>query len=78
MALREEVASLSSAAKLAGYERVRAALVESKLFSVDDGLLTPTFKLKRHAVQAKFQAEIDDLYSKPPPPPMTSSTRARL
>ena len=66
-ALHEEIAALSAKAKLAGYETVRAAHVESRLFSVDDELLTPTFKLKRHAVQTKFQPQIDELYKRPVP-----------
>ena len=40
-AVHEEIARLSSAAKLAGYETVRAVHVESRLFSVDDDLHIP-------------------------------------
>jgi len=29
------------------------------------GILTPTSKLKRNAVKTTYQAEIDDMYSKP-------------
>jgi len=65
-AISEDVLSLSSKARLAGFETVRAFSLEPKLFSVEDGLLTPTFKLKRHAAQLKFQATIDELYKLPP------------
>jgi long-chain acyl-CoA synthetase len=44
---------------------VRAIYVESpdNLFSVENDLLTPTFKLKRAPLQKKYQAEIDAMYA---------------
>ena len=33
-------------------------------FSVDNGILTPTFKLKRSAAKTYFKDTIDELYSK--------------
>lgn len=35
-------------------------------FSVENGLLTPTFKLKRPQAQAAFQDVLTDMYSKLP------------
>mmetsp|Transcript_40622 Transcript_40622/g.108704 ORF Transcript_40622/g.108704 Transcript_40622/m.108704 type:complete len:90 (-) Transcript_40622:620-889(-) len=40
----------------------RAAHFEPVQFSVEEGLMTPTFKLKRNAVQDKYQNEIDAMY----------------
>ncbi len=37
--------------------------LESELFSVDNELLTPTFKLKRPQLQKKYQPEIDAMYA---------------
>jgi long-chain acyl-CoA synthetase len=44
---------------------VRAVYVESPsaLFSVENDLLTPTFKLKRAPLQKKYQGEVDAMYA---------------
>ncbi len=44
---------------------VRGLYIESPtaLFSVENDLLTPTFKLKRAPLQKKYQAEIDAMYA---------------
>lgn len=48
-----------------GFEMVRAIYIESPshLFSVENDLLTPTFKLKRAPLQKRYQAEIDAMYA---------------
>lgn len=44
-----------------GFEQVKAIYVESpdNHFTVENDLLTPTFKLKRAPLQKKYQPEID-------------------
>ncbi|KAL4444633.1 hypothetical protein ABPG77_002450 [Micractinium sp. CCAP 211/92] len=51
--------------KLKGFEMVRAIYIESpsNLFSVENDLLTPTFKLKRAPLQKRYQAEVDAMYA---------------
>ncbi len=49
--------------KLKGFEMVRAIYLEPEVFSVENELLTPTFKLKRPQLQKKYQAEIDSMYA---------------
>ena len=49
-------------AGLASFEQVRAICLISEPFTVDNDLLTPTFKLKRHQAKERFQPEIDALY----------------
>jgi long-chain acyl-CoA synthetase len=49
--------------KLKGFEMVRAVYLEPELFSVENDLLTPTFKLKRPQLQKRYQAEIDAMYA---------------
>ena len=48
-----------------GFELVKALYIESAdaLFSVENELLTPTFKLKRPQLQKKYQGEIDAMYA---------------
>jgi len=50
---------------LAKYERVRRFAIVSEPFSVENGLLTPTLKVKRKAVLAAYSDIIDHLYEKP-------------
>ena len=45
-------------------ERIRKFIVQETICSTDNGLLTPTQKVKRHAVLARNEADIAALYSK--------------
>jgi long-chain acyl-CoA synthetase len=49
-------------AKLRGFEQVAAVALTPDPFSVENGLLTPTFKLKRPQAKDAFQGVIDDMY----------------
>ncbi|CAG8729535.1 3916_t:CDS:2, partial [Racocetra fulgida] len=49
--------------ELKGFENVKNIHLTSESFSVENDLLTPTFKLKRHQAKIKFQKEIETLYS---------------
>jgi long-chain acyl-CoA synthetase len=46
-----------------GYAQVRRATVTLEAWTVENGLLTPTMKLKRAKVMEKFNAEIDRMYA---------------
>ena len=43
--------------------QVKAVHLHPELFSVEKGLFTPTFKLKRPQARIAFQADIDRMYS---------------
>ena len=45
-----------------GYARVRRVLLLTEPWSVDNGLLTPTLKVKRGSVVEHFAKEIEQLY----------------
>jgi len=45
-----------------GYAQIRRALLLSEPWSIENGLLTPTLKIKRAQVFAKFSNEIKELY----------------
>ena len=47
---------------LKGYEYVKRIHVSNELFSVENGTLTPTFKIKRKDAVKKYQKELDALY----------------
>ena len=52
----------AKADKLKGFEVVKKLLLDPEPFSVENELLTPTFKYKRPQLQKKYQAEIDAMY----------------
>ncbi|MCA9668352.1 MAG: long-chain fatty acid--CoA ligase [Myxococcales bacterium] len=47
---------------LARYETVKAFVVAPEPFSVEDGLLTPSLKIKRKQIYARYAAQLDALY----------------
>ena len=65
--IREQLDAL--AAEFRSYERPRAYALTESAISVENGLLTPTLKLKRRDVMLRFGAELDALYGAPVPPP---------
>lgn len=50
------------------YQRPRRLLVLNEGFSSENGLLTPTLKVKRHKVFQKYAAEIERIYIEPEHP----------
>ena len=59
--VQRDVSSLTS--ELADYERVRRVALLPEEFSIDNGELTPTLKVKRRVIDEKFGDLIDELYS---------------
>ncbi|KAG1441195.1 hypothetical protein G6F56_011593 [Rhizopus delemar] len=48
---------------LKGFEQIRAVYLTPNEFTVDNDLLTPTFKLKRETAKKVYQSQIDILYA---------------
>lgn len=46
-------------------ERVRRFVIASEAFSVDNGQLTPTLKLRRHVITAAYRPQLEALYAAP-------------
>jgi long-chain acyl-CoA synthetase len=46
-----------------GYAQVRRVTLSLDPWTVENGLLTPTLKLKRPKVMERFNAEIDAMYA---------------
>lgn len=59
----EEITAYARSSDLKGFEIVRAIKLDSEMFSVDNDLLTPTFKLKRHEAKKKYKDDIAKLYA---------------
>jgi long-chain acyl-CoA synthetase len=47
---------------LARYETLKKILLVPDEFTTSDGSLTPTLKLRRKAVEARYREQIDELY----------------
>ncbi|KAI0232937.1 medium-chain fatty acid-CoA ligase faa2 [Massospora cicadina] len=64
-AFLDELASQGASANLSGFEKVRAIHLEPTPFSIDNGFITPTFKLKRHELTRHYKPTLEALYRKP-------------
>lgn len=49
-------------AQLSQVERIRRFLIAAEPFSVDNGMLTPTLKIRRHQIRGVYGAALDGLY----------------
>jgi long-chain acyl-CoA synthetase len=60
--LKRRVADLTT--KLAGYEQIRDLRLLIEDFTLENGLLTPTLKVKRKEVERRFAQIVDDMYER--------------
>lgn len=61
------VADMEAAANesgLKGFEKVRDIYLEAEPFTVDNNLLTPTLKLRRHEGKKRYAAQIEAMYKR--------------
>ncbi|KAF9405360.1 hypothetical protein BGZ94_003623, partial [Podila epigama] len=65
--LLKDLSSFGRASDLKGFEIVKNIHVISELFSIENDLLTPTFKIKRHQVKEKYDAQIERMYTETEP-----------
>eukprot|EP00475_Leptophrys_vorax_P023842 TRINITY_DN3282_c0_g1_i1.p1 TRINITY_DN3282_c0_g1~~TRINITY_DN3282_c0_g1_i1.p1 ORF type:complete len:742 (-),score=225.71 TRINITY_DN3282_c0_g1_i1:1064-3289(-) len=61
-AINADILRVCQAAKLHGFEIPKALHLDSELFSMENGILTPTMKLKRNAAADKYKAQITAMY----------------
>ena len=59
----------NSTAGLASFEKVRKIIPVERDFTIEDGELTPTLKVKRRVVEKRFKNEIEALYAESPAQP---------
>jgi long-chain acyl-CoA synthetase len=50
-------------ANLARFEKLKRVLLVADEFTADNGVLTPTMKLKRRVIEERYRRQIDDLYA---------------
>ncbi|RKP08894.1 hypothetical protein THASP1DRAFT_14984 [Thamnocephalis sphaerospora] len=58
-----QLGAFGKANGLKGFENVKNIRLESDAFTVENDLLTPSFKLKRQPVTAKYRTAIDEMYA---------------
>ncbi|XP_016360103.1 long-chain-fatty-acid--CoA ligase 1-like isoform X1 [Sinocyclocheilus anshuiensis] len=63
-AILEDIIRLGKEAGLKSFEQVRDIALHMEMFSVQNGLLTPTLKAKRTELRNHFREQIDQLYAK--------------
>eukprot|EP00831_Metopus_contortus_P059260 TRINITY_DN5124_c0_g1_i2.p1 TRINITY_DN5124_c0_g1~~TRINITY_DN5124_c0_g1_i2.p1 ORF type:complete len:123 (+),score=35.83 TRINITY_DN5124_c0_g1_i2:89-457(+) len=68
-AILVDILEESKKGKLMGFEMIKKIIVTHTPFSIENGTLTPTFKIKRNEAKAMYQAEIEMLYKEPQPSP---------
>lgn len=63
--LVQEIAKLGSrgSKELLGFEVPARIHIEHEVFSVENDLLTPTFKIKRHEARKKYKAMVAEMYA---------------
>ncbi|XP_015673745.1 long-chain-fatty-acid--CoA ligase 6 isoform X1 [Protobothrops mucrosquamatus] len=62
-AIMEDMVQLGKESGLYSFEQVKAVYIHSEMFSVQNGLLTPTLKARRSELREYFKKQIEDLYS---------------
>jgi len=72
-AIMDAIKTQSKIGDLKGFEYVKAVHVDPNPFSVENGMMTPTFKLKRNIAKDYYLPQIEALYSQ-----LNSSTQSKL
>ncbi|XP_004836689.1 long-chain-fatty-acid--CoA ligase 6 isoform X2 [Heterocephalus glaber] len=62
-AILEDLVRLGKESGLHSFEQVKAIYIHCDMFSVQNGLLTPTLKAKRPELREYFRTQIEELYS---------------
>ncbi|NXU36593.1 ACSL1 ligase, partial [Drymodes brunneopygia] len=59
----EDMLRIGKEAGLKSFEQVKDIVLHTEMFSIENGLLTPTLKAKRPELRKYFQSQIDELYA---------------
>jgi long-chain acyl-CoA synthetase len=60
----DDLAVLAKREKLSGLEKPKEIFITDEAFTVENDLMTPTFKMKRNKVREYFEAQIKTMYDK--------------
>jgi long-chain acyl-CoA synthetase len=67
-AVMADVQRIGVESRLLGFEKPKDILLVSVPFTIENEMMTPTFKLKRQKIRDTYEKEIDLLYAGLPPP----------
>ncbi|NWV71646.1 ACSL1 ligase, partial [Malurus elegans] len=59
----EDMVRVGKESGLKSFEQVKDIVLHTEMFSIENGLLTPTLKAKRPELRKHFQSQIDELYA---------------
>ncbi|XP_070769378.1 long-chain-fatty-acid--CoA ligase 1-like isoform X2 [Enoplosus armatus] len=62
-AILDDMVRLGKEGGLKSFEQVKAVSLHTELFSIENGLLTPTLKAKRNEMRQHFRSQIDEMYA---------------
>ncbi|OHT01612.1 Fatty acyl-CoA synthetase B [Tritrichomonas foetus] len=62
-AIMAQIAEVSKEKKLLGYQRINSICIKHDEWTIDNGILSPTFKPKRKVLAERYKKEIDALYA---------------
>ncbi|XP_054647196.1 long-chain-fatty-acid--CoA ligase 1-like isoform X2 [Dunckerocampus dactyliophorus] len=62
-AILKDMVRLGKESDLKSFEQVKAIHIHTEMFSVSNGLLTPTLKAKRNELRQYFRSQLDELYA---------------
>jgi len=60
----DDLQMLGKTYKLSGLEKPKDCFITNEAFSVENNLMTPTYKLKRNIAKVHFKPQIDAMYKK--------------
>ncbi|XP_029297554.1 long-chain-fatty-acid--CoA ligase 1-like isoform X1 [Cottoperca gobio] len=62
-AIFEDMVRLGKEGGLKSFEQVKSIYVHTEMFSIENGLLTPTLKAKRNEMRHYFKSQMEELYA---------------
>lgn len=62
--IMSDITEIAKRKKLLGYQKVISIYITNDEWTIENGIITPTFKLKRKVLYEKYKKEIEYLYSK--------------
>ena len=61
----DEIAQKAKENQLSGLERIKKVFVTDYAFTVENQMMTPTFKIKRGNAKKVYEKEIEEMYATP-------------